>query len=376
LTTTERRPVALYFTRNLIVGGAERVVVTLANNAHAVTPVVALLERRGGLLDELTVTCFAADRGRLPGRRLIAECLWLRDVVRQTRADIVCSFLMRAHVVALLTRMLLAPHMRLVLNIHEHMSDSAEFLYPRAHDRALMRWITRHLFPRADRIVVVAEVLKRDLVETFGVPPAMIDVVHNPLDVARIRAAAAEPVESVHQVVAVGRLVPLKGYDILLRATAKLRAKHAIRVVIVGEGEARASLVQLAESLGLEGVVSFAGEQANPWKYIAHGEVLALPSRTEAFPTVLGEAMALGVPVVATDVGGAREALLDGRCGVLVPPNDVDAFAAGLNELLCDPALRAKLATEGRRRVEAFDVDAAVARYESLLARVIDDRTV
>ena len=80
-----------------------------------------------------------------------------------------------------------------MLNLHEHITGSAPYFYPLGRDRAMVRWITRHLFARADRIVVVAEELKRDLVSSYGVPAEMIVVVHNPLDVDRVRAEGARP---------------------------------------------------------------------------------------------------------------------------------------------------------------------------------------
>src|SRR5581483_2061046 len=118
-----------------------------------------------------------------------------------------------------------------VLNIHEHVSESARYFYPSRADRAIMRWVVSNLFPRADRIVVVANELKRDLVERFSVPAELIDVVYNGHDLARIRERGTVDVEhpwfdsrrrpGTYVIVGVGRLVYLKGYDLLLHALAK-----------------------------------------------------------------------------------------------------------------------------------------------------------
>ena len=405
---SKSKPVVLYLARNLVVGGAERVVINVANHAQTVSPVVALLERSGGLLGELRpdVPClsrvdparatsrFATIGADIPGEsfaRLALECLWLKDVVTQTGARLVSSFLMRAHVVALVTKIALLPRLPLVLNIHEHMTESAPFLYPRARDRVLMRWITRHLFPRADRVIVVAEELERDLVTQFGVPAKMIDVVLNGHDIARLRAAAAEPLEppwmrqrgsagrastESHTVVAVGRLVHLKGYDLLMHALVKLRQTRDVRLILVGDGEQRAELERLATQLGLHDIVMFAGEQENPWRFVARADLVALTSRTEAFPSVLVEAMALGVPVLATaSSAGVRECLRDGACGLIVPAGDIDAIAAGIDRLLGNAELRASLVAEGLARAASFDLLTAQRRYESVLTEVIDSRS-
>ncbi|NNK62680.1 MAG: glycosyltransferase, partial [Gemmatimonadetes bacterium] len=127
-----------------------------------------------------------------------------------------------------------------------------------------------------------------------------------------------------------------------------------------------------AERLGLADRVHLVGETRNPWAYMAQATVLALPSRTEAFPNVIGEALALGVPVVATTCApGIREYLGGGRCGVLVPPDDPAALADALERVLRDPDLRARLAEDGLREVQHFGLGPGVERYERLLEEVI-----
>jgi glycosyltransferase involved in cell wall biosynthesis len=381
----------LLLTRNLLTGGAERVVVTYANHLTRLRPVIGLLEEKGALLDELAphVTREAhvaiGSPGpvqrlawELPGEtfvRLLRECLWLREVVRTHGVSVVSTFLMRAHVVALLTKRFFLPQLPVVLNIHEHMTESAPHLYPKRRDYLMMRWVTRHLFPQAERIVVVASDLQRDLVEQHGVPAEKIIVGYNPLEIEKIRAAsrltgAGVPSAGPGQqtIVAVGRLVFLKGYDLLLEAVARIRRTRDVRLILVGEGPEDAVLKEQARQLGIHNHVVFAGRLENPWAVMARADVLALTSRTEAFPNVLTEAMALGIPVLATDCShGIRESLRDGACGVVVRSEDSGAIAEGLERLLGDPALREWLSRAGRARVEEFDAPLRQTRYEDLL---------
>lgn len=391
------RPRVLFLGRNLLVGGAERAFLSYVNHAHAIEPVVGLLHRQGPLLRELAghvvIRASRDDSVPLPWRdrvvdalpgtsfaRLLRECAWLGATVTADRTPVVSSFLMRAHVVALLTKRLLVPGLRVVLNVHEHMTESARYIYPKARDRGLMRAITRHLFPLADRIVVVAEELRRDLVETHGVPAGRVAVVHNAVDIARIRAAAREPfpaspaaADGRRTVVAVGRLVSLKGYDVLVRALAALDRSWGARLVIVGDGDERPALERLVTSLALRDSVTFTGWQDNPWKFVARADVLALTSYTEAFPCALTEAFAVGTPVVATDCSaGVRECVQHGACGVLVPPGDPQAIAAALERVLGNDALRESLVARGRERVAPFDLPLAVRRYESVLGEVTE----
>jgi glycosyltransferase involved in cell wall biosynthesis len=388
-------PVVVYLTRNLVVGGAERTFLTYVKEARHVRPTVALLARYGGFTHELQpwTRCVDLSRGfptyghlanaldRLPGWtavRLLHECRQLGNLLRETRAQVVSSFLMRAHLVALLTKRFLLPDVRVVLNIHEHWTDSAPFLYPRRRDQWLILRITRELFPSADLIVTVAQAVRDDLSRRYGVPHAQMRVVYNPLETARVRAAGREALSAAHgefmsapTIVAVGRLVRLKAFDLLIRALARVRQRSAVRLVLVGDGEERPALERLVRSLGLTHAVAFVGWQTNPWKFMARARVVALTSLTEAFPSVLSEALALDVPVLATRCSaGIDELLQEGACGLVVPPHDVAAIAAGLERLLYDERLRERLTSAGRRRVEDFALEPAIDRYEETLRGV------
>jgi len=387
--------------RNLVVGGAERVFLHYVGSAYAVRPVVVLRRREGGLLADLAPDIPVYDlKYRDPVREarygphddaitvpdpptgftlrslieLVQESRRLRRVVRSTGCTVVSSFLMRAHIIALLTKRFLLPDLCVVVNVHNHTSESEPHLYPTRTDRFLLRWVVRHLFPVADRIVVVAESLAEDLVLSFGIDRQSITVVHNPIHLAGIRDAAQADapelaaIEGRPLIVAVGRLARVKGFDLLVEAMKGFSDADPTQLVIVGDGPERAELTALAERLGVAHRVHFLGMQSNPWKFMSRATLLALPSRTEAFPNVIGEALALGVPVVAADcTAGIREYLDDGRCGVLVEPNDVEALERGLARLLDDSTLREDLGIRGRKRMERLDLPHVVRRYEDTL---------
>jgi glycosyltransferase involved in cell wall biosynthesis len=401
-----RRLNVVFLARDLVMGGAERAWLDYVNHCERFQPVGVLGRRDGVLLRDLRddVPLFdlahpvprdaggitGADRtvvgDEAPGgftprslARLATECHRLNRVLRLTGARVVSSFLMRSHLIALLTRRWLRPDLRVVVNVHEHMTESAVHLYPTALDRRMMRWITRNLFPQADAIVVVADALRQDLEHNFAIPSALIRVVHNPIDLCGIRNRAAEavtelalPDDGSPVVIAVGRLVRLKGFDILIRAFARLPAELRAKLVIVGGGPDRAALEALVAQLGLHESVVFAGVQRNPWKFMARAHAFVLSSLTEAFPSVIGEALALGLPVLAADCSaGVREYLQGTRHGLLVPPGDVAALAGALEQLLRDDALRTTLAARGPARMAELDLPIVVRRYEDLLAEVL-----
>jgi glycosyltransferase involved in cell wall biosynthesis len=393
----------LFLINDLCLGGAERTLLSYVNHASAVRPVVGLLRPAQDLLAELDPDVELATlsgslppdrtapprpahwprRGQPRGRMLLetpALALQVPRLVRLARArhcPVISTFLNRAHTLALLA-LAVDPELRVVINVHEMLSHHLDIHFAKA-ERRIMREFIRRTFPRARAIVAVSEGVKSDLAASFGIDPELVTVVHNPLDLARIRRAGAEPMLAGAEspgddgplIVAVGRLVHLKGFDLLIRAVARLPRETRARLVIVGEGEARPELERLVGELGVADRVELAGARIEPWSEMRRAQVVAVPSRSEAFPSVIGEAMALGRPVIAARCSeGVAEYLEHGRSGMLVPPDDVDALSAGLAQLLADEALRGRLGAEGLRRVEAFALAPAVARYERLLVSV------
>jgi glycosyltransferase involved in cell wall biosynthesis len=171
-------------------------------------------------------------------------------------------------------------------------------------------------------------------------------------------------------VVGLGRLVPIKGFDLLVRALPAVVAElPAARVVLVGDGAERPRLDALARSLGVTARLEMTGGLFEVTTHLAAADVLAVPSRNEGMGRVIVEAMALGIPVVATAVGGIPDVVTDGESGRLVPAEDVEALAAALVELGRDEALRGKLGEAAQARAESFS--SAVAR-EKLLAVYAD----
>jgi glycosyltransferase involved in cell wall biosynthesis len=410
--STERHN-ALFVIHNLRLGGAERTLLTYVNHAQRFRPTVLLVQRDVELMQELNPSVrlydLSARRARalierdfpplpLPAshtathfRRvreyvsepLLIPLLWrayrLHRLAEETGALMVSSFLNKSHIIALFAKLFFNPRLRVVINAHELLSQHVDHFFS-PPGRVLMRRLVRTLFPHADRFVAVAAGVRQDLIRNFSLPAERIVVVHNPLDLERIRQRACEAATSADHtaaegplIVAVGRLVKLKGFDLLLRAFARLRRQAGTRLMILGEGPERRALERLIRELDLGERVSLVGRQENPWKYMARADVFVLSSLTEAFPNVIGEALALGRPVLATDCSpGIREFLADGECGLLAPPGDAAALADGLERLLRAPELRLRLANAGLRRAEAFDLPPTVRRYEAALLGALD----
>lgn len=352
---------------SLEVGGAERQVVDLA---------VAL--RRKGY--EVVVACSVA--GDLSGvlreagipvrpllRRLVKRSLSpayarrLRGLLRGERFD-----LAHAHIYASAAAAALAtPGTGVPLVITEH--TEATWQTWRA------RWVSRWVYRRVERIIAVSTPIRRRLVERDGVHPDLITIVPNAV-VATPEARPEEPTAGPSGrplVGVVARLQPEKGVATFLKAAARTAPRFPeAHFIVAGDGPLRQELVALAEDLGLRDRVRFLGFRSDASALMASLDVLVVPSLTEGSPLVTLEAMAAGVPVVASAVGGIPDQIRDGKEGLLVPPGDTGAMAEAIAALLRDPARARSLGEAGRRRATSvFSHAVMVRRIEDVYREVL-----
>ncbi|MBI4241885.1 MAG: glycosyltransferase [Candidatus Rokubacteria bacterium] len=189
----------------------------------------------------------------------------------------------------------------------------------------------------------------------------------------RLRARAVLGRQCQERIVAhVGRLVPVKGHTVLLRALAGLRTRPDV-LLVAGEGPLRGALEADCRRLGLEGTVVFLGFRDDIATVLYASDLLVLPSLSEVLPMAVLEAMAIGLPVVATRVGGIPELIEDGREGWLVDPDDPEALRVALEAALADPAARAARGSAARRRVEReFTSEAMVHATLAAYARAME----
>lgn len=229
---------------------------------------------------------------------------------------------------------------RLVTVVHNNLSSQLA-----AHPASLRLRRAVASLRACDGIVAVSHVVAEDAAKLIGTTPP-ISVAYPPLDVAQIKRRAAEPalapnlsVKPSKYIIAVGRLEKQKDFSTLLQAFSRLDPRlPPLELVVLGEGRERERLTTEAKALGLAGRVHFAGFASNPYPWIAGSRLLVLASVYEGFGIVLAEALALGVPVVATDCpSGPAEILEGGRYGRLVPPGNPPALAKAMAETLVDP---------------------------------------
>lgn len=222
---------------------------------------------------------------------------------------------------------------------------------------------------RAQAVTGCSQFVVDDAVSRFGLPPHKGQVIHNGVEVAGDEAPRPVDLPFGRYVLGLGRVVPKKGFDLLLAAFARLAGAHPdVGLLIGGDGSARQGLISQAEALGLAGRVALPGwlDRAQVAWAMANAEVFTLPSRVEPFGIVVIEALRAGRPVVVSARGGAPEIVRHEREGLVADPLDTASFAEALDLLLGDPALAARLASAGRGRVEDFSWDATAEQYAEL----------
>jgi len=283
----------------------------------------------------------------------------LRHALRRLGPDLIVSFMSRTNVLALLA----ARPLGIPVIVTEHTDCRMEPLEP-IWER-LRRWTYR----RAARVVSVSAGVDAYF---SWLPADQRAVVPNPVSVAEPAAAGDFPPPPRPTIVAMGRLEREKGFDLLIDAFARVApALPDWTLVIFGEGSRRAALEEQASRLGLAGRVLLAGTVPAPTDALRQASLFVLSSRYEGFGLALVEAMACGVPAIAFDCpSGPREILRHGLDGLLVPPENVEALAGAMADLMRDPLRRQRLAGEARASARRFALDRILDQWEALLANV------
>jgi glycosyltransferase involved in cell wall biosynthesis len=347
-------------------GGAERVASLLANdwsaNGHEVTlvtfdapgsePFFAL--RPGIALRGLSAP--AEPRG-LIGKLAtnFTRVSQLRSILREIAPDAVVAFMTEANVIALwASRGLGVP----VVVSERNQPDRPGL--GKAH-----RLARRLAYPKARSIVVQTDSIASWVKARFHVP---VQIIPNPvrLDAGEARRERGD----VQWLVSLGRLTQQKGFDVLIKSFAALAAKHpSWRLAIYGEGPDRAQLERLRTMSGCEGRIMLPGLVKDSAEALGEASLFVLPSRFEGYPNALLEALACGLPVIATSCpGGTVEILANGAHGMLVPPDDVAAMTTALDAMMSTPDLRHAYAWKARRAVARLDITAVSKLWLDLLA--------
>lgn len=374
LRDVQSRCRVLFVINSLAGGGAERVMTALLNHSegwagrHDVALAVLDVGPQAFRLPEWLQTFQLNCRGGT-----LASIAAIDRLVRDYRPDATLSFLTRANVASGIA---MGRRNRSWI-ISERTSAPAHL--GTALRKLATKAVMRILYPRAARVIAVSAGVASKLSRKFGVRSDRIEVIPNPVDIRAIEAAARKENDFTLDgpyVMALGRLVSVKNYALLIEAFAM--SGLPCRLVIAGGGPERESLKKLAASLGLADRLVLPGWLDNPYPALRSAHVFALSSNVEGFPNALVEALALGIPSVATNCPDGPSEILAGcsvagisgltvaQAGILTPVGDVNSYAKALG-IAFDEPLRRRLTESGRARVRHYSATSVVERYWSLI---------
>lgn len=364
---TPAMPLVVHVVNSLAVGGLENGVVNLVNTTaarfrHVIVCMTADGPLHGRLRPEVEVVLLGKRPGQDPWAllRLVRLLRHLRPLIVHSRNWPAVDAIPAARVA------------RVPLVVHgEHGREVAD---PEGRDLRRNR-IRRALAPLVHHFVTVSADLRRWLIEDVRVPAAKVTAIHNGVDLSRFgRAGKLEsrmrlslPADA-SIVGTVGRLDPVKDQAGLIRAFAQVRAQHpAALLVVAGDGPCRAELERVAAGLGQRDHVRLLGNRDDIPTVMSALDVFVLPSIAEGISNTILEAMATGLPVVATRVGGNPELVEEGVGGALVPRSDPDALAAAIAAYTGDAELRRRHGQASRQRaIGHFSLERMAQAYANL----------
>lgn len=369
----------LFLINNLSDGGAERVLVSLANDlarkGHEIT-VRALSDSGENRKLLSSQVCYEyVYKNRFRGENYLhflpKRCIYQK--VAHGSFDVIVVYL---H--GVLTKIVsYAPkEQKTIAYLHANMEKSP-FIKSMRNQNTIQKY-----FRNYNRIVAVSEDVKDSFIRVSGIDDGRVVVKYNTFDVEGIRRKAKEEMESrfrkraAFSLCSVGKLVEVKGYMRLLSVVNRLLQNgFDIQLTIVGEGMQRTELEQYIEQNNLQEHVCLAGFDVNPYKYIAQSNLFVCSSFSEGFSSVVAESLMLGVPVITTDCAGMREMLGErNEYGVIVK-NDEDSLYAGIADLLSSPEKMAYYRDMAVERSDFFEPKQTVGAVEEMLKEVVECRS-
>lgn len=380
--TSQRRYNIVYFIDGLGMGGAERLMVPILTNLNreVFEPRVCVFKVKGGnpIADELRANGIPVDLLPIPYLRDLTAVPRLWKYLKEHNTDLVHTQLeFAATLGSLASRLCRLPN---VCTIHTMPSQDMSLQW-KAHQQ--LEWFSLKLF--CDRVISVSDEARQYHIDISNSAPQKIVTLYNGIDLSPyqnpVRTSEREFIRrefgipaDANLLVTVAVLRELKGIQFMIRAMPTiLETFPNAYYLIVGDGDHRGALEEEVKHAGVGKHVIFAGARKDIPRVLAAGDIFALPTLTEALPTVLAEAMASRLPIIASAVGGVPEMIVDGENGILVAAGDVDELKGASERLLADPLLMTQMGEAGWQVVnQKFNITTQVRKLEQLYLDLID----
>ena len=353
-----------FFVPSLEGGGAEKATVHLISGfiERGFKVDLLLSKATGPYMKIVPERCRIID---FNSNRVIFSLGKLINYLKINKPTALISVLSHVNVICSLAKMLYNSDTKIILTERINLTSSKVNL--KNLRSKLLPFFMFLTYRKADKVVAVSKGVAKDLEKRIYYLKNKVGFIYNPVIIPEILQQSQEPIDhpwfnnkQVPVILSVGRLTPQKDYPVLLKAFSIVNKKLDCRLVILGEGEERENLTDLAKDLGIYESLLTPGFVDNPYKYMTKANLFVSSSKSEGFPNALIEAMACGTPVVATNCpSGSGEILDNGKYGKLVPVGDFMGMANAIIETLKHPLSKEVLIS----RANQFNLDKAVSRY-------------
>jgi glycosyltransferase involved in cell wall biosynthesis len=365
---TEKRLKIMFVLPALEAGGAERVMITLANGLSRTEfdPSMVVVRKRGALENMISPDIRVSG---LKGVRVETSIFQLWAKIRKENPDVVVSTMAHMNFALLLLRSFF-PKVKFI--VREAITPSFLLQGRPLAQQVLIRFLYRLLYPKADLVLSPAARILDEMREFLGVslPQQKTVVLPNPVDVEILRSTPARRKEgSGVRFICSGRLHPQKGFDRLIESLAGFERPGGWHLTILGEGTEREKLEVLVRKHNLQDHITLAGYRAEPWGEVAGADVFLLPSRWEGLPNVVLESLAVGTPVIAMkEAGGVAEIAAAAKPGDVVVAKSMADFINTMKNISITP-----IPPEGRESIlpEMFRKETVLSLFSALLRGVI-----
>jgi glycosyltransferase involved in cell wall biosynthesis len=368
----------------LPVGGIERKILAVLPrlNPEKFRPRLVCIHERGALADELEASGVPVDLCPMSSRLSPSGIYRLAALMRKHEIHVVHAHMYRSAIPATIAaRFARVP----VVITQVHNVGTWETRRQRWLDSFLCRW--------RSAVIAVSESVRHDVLQNLAIPENKVRVIHNGVDVERFTGdfASAESRQTARvatraalglqpdDVVIVyhGRLVDQKNPEALVKIASEVaQRRKGVVVLVVGDGPCRADLEQSAANRKVSHLIRFLGRRDDIPELLRASDIYVLPSFREGFSNALIEALAAGLPAVATDVGGNAEAVEHGRSGWIVPPRNDALFLSAVAGLVDNSAERAGMSAEARKRAAFFSIENMIANVEALYTELADTAAI
>jgi len=363
----------LFVIPSLVCGGAEKVIVNLINylDKSRYEILLVLFERKVDYLKDLTPFCRVVFLNKKHRWDFFVLFFKLWKIVADYKPDVILSSLYYANIITVITSLFFKKEFKLILSEHSYPSK----YLAKARCGRLKKCLMRFTYKRADKIVTVSKGIENLLEREFNIDPRKMKAIYNPISIKEIREKSKEEVvhpffrdSKAQVIIGVGRLTEQKRFDRLLKAVSLvMKQEKNVYLLVLGKGELRSELEELASIFNINKCIDFVGFQPNPYAWISRADVFVLSSDWEGLPNVIIEAMACSTPVISTDcLSGPNEIIVNGTNGMLVKRADEKALAESILILLRDKSSRERFSVAGRKRAEDFSIKKILSQYEDL----------